>query len=249
MLEVKIGQRFWEVNVGHVSLPGKGHDAWAVGVNSAAVVDGATPLSSDWPQDLRAFAKRAAEALITQSEVGANRQSPNVWADVIRTLAYEFPPAGYKRTAGAAVVRSLGDLISFSTLGDVMCLIQTDAGSIRLLDPTLPMLDDLALTCVDRASALYQHRQMANSPNGYAVLGDNLAASERALNVDFEAHTLKQFWLMTDGIWRQLPDDPEKAVSVMTSAPEFEYSNLLRRTDDDATVLAFRAATVSSVFG
>lgn len=238
MLRVFVGERDWHVSVLDQPLPGKGQDAWAVGATSACLVDGATPLAEDWPQDVAEFAQAAALTMVRQSDVPAYDIS-QAWANTIRQLNGRFAPAGFKRTAGAAVVRSAGGAVTFSGLGDVMCLVQTVDGPVSILDPTLPALDRAAAEQGVTTQALMVNRRRANQPDGYPVVGDDPAAGERAVTRVFAADSLLRFWLLTDGIWRTLPEEPEEAVALLTRPKGDWWPGMLNDVDDDATILAF----------
>lgn len=236
---VELGGHAWSVEAHYTPMRGKDQDAYCVGANSAAVVDGATPLADDWPQDIAVFAQRTADLLVEESEADIHADDTAVWMRVVRRLALDFEPAGYRRTAGAALVRGWGSRIHFSTVGDVTCLIAARGESILIIDNRLPRLDEEADISPNREAALRENRRLANQPGGYPVVGDDAMVGLRATSRVLLPSLVDCFWLMTDGWWRTLPSNPAEAVSHLLSY-ESALEHPLPEFNDDATLLCFR---------
>lgn len=238
MRSLVLGAQDWQVHIFDQPFPGKGQDAWALGKLSACLVDGATPLAEDWPQDIGDFARLAAQTMVRQSD-STERDICEVWAGTIRHLSDNFAPVGFKRTAGAAVVRSVGRDVTFSGLGDVMCLVQTVDGSVTVLDPTLPALDRAASLRGNTSEVLIANRRLANDTDGYPIVGDDPSVGSKAVTRVFAVDSLIRFWLMTDGVWRNLPGNADEAIAQLVLPEGSSRCNFLRDLDDDATMLAF----------
>lgn len=230
----------WDVDIVDTALVGKDHDAWSVAEHAACVVDGATPLEADWPNDLKPFSRAIAAAL-----VGARAGGPvqGIWEDAIVALRAQFSPAGYRRSAGAALVRATGTKLEFSTMGDVMCLVATDESTLLVLDPTLIELDRQAEFAGTR-QALIDNRRKANMPDGYAVFSDDPRASDKLTTLTVDASRVRAFALLSDGAWRHL--DPNPAVALeslchgnLREAFHGQVKRSGRALADDATIIRF----------
>ena len=241
----KLGGISWTVEVLDIPFPGKNQDGWCVGETSAAVTDGATPLADDWPQDVGDFARRAAELLVFIAGVPVEEVSPLLWKRVVNLLAQEYPPAGHKRTAGAAVVAGRGSDIVFSSVGDVQVLLQSEKGVTRLMGPKLPELDAKAQASEDPWSMFHVHRALANTDAGYPIVGDDPTIGKRAEHMLVSAHSVERFWIMSDGLWRNLPDTPQLAaetlaatnLAILADGGSADASPLV--LEDDLTAMAF----------
>ncbi|WP_205683902.1 hypothetical protein [Cryobacterium aureum] len=220
-------------------LIGKNHDAWQVAAAEACVVDGATPLGDDWPQDLKAFAQAIAGALTTPK----TDADSEVWSGAITALRDRFEPAGYRRSAGAALVRMRGDQLVFSTIGDVMCLVQTVDATVRVFDDRLVALDRQSSDVGTRA-ALIENRARLNQPGGYPIFADDPAAGAEITSLSVTADSVRAFALLSDGAWHHLDDNPVAALDALCATPlpgafqrQVERSGL--PLSDDATIVLF----------
>lgn len=235
----------WQVATVDVPLAGKNHDAWQVSNAAACVVDGATPLGAEWPQDLKAFAQAIAASL---SQASATRGDSDVWRESIRSLRNQFEPAGYRRSAGAALVRMRGDQLVFSTLGDVMCLVQTTDTTVRVFDDRLVALDRQSGELGTRA-ALVKNRARLNQPGGYPIFADDPAAGDAITSLSVAEPSVRAFALLSDGAWRHLDENPAAALNDLcaTSLPEAFHGEVERSGEplaDDATIVLFTRLSI-----
>lgn len=204
---VSLGARAWSVEIVSQPLDSKGHDAFAVGARSVAIADGATPLQSDWPQDVDRFAARICSLLVDE----ADKTEPHrirfrysdeiikIWSSVITLLRDEFTPAGHKRTAGAAVVLDSEDGLLVSVLGDVSCFVVTPSKVVEVTQMDLAELDEAALHSGDPLATFVENRSLANKAEGYPVVGDSLEAAARATTTFFLSQEVVGVVLITDG--------------------------------------------------
>jgi hypothetical protein len=190
-------------------FPGKGQDSWSIGRHSVAVTDGATPLASDWPQDISQFARRAAELLVGFADSKDKPNEEYLWQQTVRSLTKEFGSAGYKRSAGAAVVREYQGKLRISSVGDVASYIETRDKNFRIMNDELPQLDESARQSSNFQEAVRINRSRANTKNGYVILSDVESIGQRSLVFDIEAEKIERLWIMTDGCWNVLPQSAE----------------------------------------
>jgi hypothetical protein len=232
------GEEFWEVSVLDIPYAGKNHDAWAVGERAAAVVDGATPLKPDWPQDLKEFSSAIARHMVA-SDLAEPMEE--VWRHSIEALRERFRPAGHRRSAGVAFVRSVDTHLEFATIGDVMALVGTSSGTKRVLDPALVALDRAAEQA-GTETALLDNRAKANQPDGYAVFADDPSASLNLTTLRVAAAEVKSFALLTDGAWRHLEDDPDAALAALCATDlesALASATAVGGLSDDTTIVRF----------
>jgi hypothetical protein len=234
--------RGWLVDVVDFPFPGKNHDAWALADNAASVVDGATPLETDWPTDLKRFSQAVAAALIG-ARVGLPLQA--VWENAIVALRSQFSPQGYRRSAAAALVRETGGQLEFSALGDVKCLIETAENTLQLLDTRVIDLDLQAARSGSR-QAFIDNRKKANTPDGYPIFSDDPRASERITTLVLDSRVVRSFALLSDGAWQHL--DPNPAVALdslgqgdLREAFKRQVERSGRPLADDATIIRVTA--------
>lgn len=245
---IELGRVEWRFDVGDLPFPGKGQDAWRVGAHSAVVADGATPLSPDWPQDVREFAEAAASAFVDAAELMQSASDESIWTQALLELGGMFAPAGYRRSAGLTLVRSVGTTVRFSTVGDVLTIVDSVEGVFDLMSQDLPRLDTVAGESGNDLDTLISNRKLANVEGGYAIISDDPQTAFRTDQLSVEARGIKAFWMMSDGFWRHLPDDPGAAVEVLSSFDSVEeLVKSLRLEDpdvalDDATLLRFTPA-------
>jgi len=230
----------WHVDIVDSPMGGKNHDAWSVAEHAACVVDGATPLAADWPNDLKSFSRAIAAALVGGRTGGSVR---GVWEDAIGALRGQFSPEGYRRSAGAALVRETGMQLEFSTLGDVTCLVATDESTLQVLDPRLIELDRQAERAGTR-QALIDNRRKANMPDGYPVFADDPRASDQLTTLTVDASRVRAFALLSDGAWRHLDPNPAVALDSLCHGNLDEaFHDQVKRSGralaDDATIIRF----------
>jgi hypothetical protein len=182
------------------------------------VVDGATPLGADFPEDVADFARDAARHLVELADArGSDVES--VWRGTVTRLVERYGSGGFRRTASAAFVRLDDDRVHASVLGDVKVLIAARDDVVELVDPALLELDAVAENSTDRVAALLEHRRRANTPDGYAALGDDPDAGRRAVTWSVPASEVTAIWLLSDGCWRRLPAGPTSAAALLGSGP------------------------------
>lgn len=237
MIEGRWGEdNRWEVVVVDVPFSGKDHDAWAASSSSVAVVDGATPLASDWPQDLKQFATSIARQLTRETDVPMTQ----VWREAIVSLRERFEPAGYRRSAGAALVRDEGGRVELGVLGDIRCLVTVNHTVYELIDHRLSELDNRA-KAIGTMQVLMENRATANTPDGYPIFADDPTASDRLTYASFDRGSVSSIALMSDGAWRVLPSSPEEALSLLAKlGPAKAIEDSKVPLTDDATIVYLR---------
>lgn len=232
----------WQVDVVDIPMAGKNHDAWAYSDNALAVADGAKPLGADWPQDLRQFSQA-----ITSTLTRSSRALPmaDVWSDAISALRTDFAPAGFRRTAGVAFVREVDGRLEFATIGDVMCLVETDDGAVQIIDLRLVRLDAAATDAGWTREALIANRALANTARGYPIFADDVSAAQHLTTRTFNSESVRSFALLTDGAWNHLSADPTSALdSLKVGDLSGAFAAQVERTsplsDDTMIVMARR---------
>lgn len=245
---VDIARRIWSVDSLQIPFHGKDQDGMAVGKCSVAVVDGATPLDPSWPQDVGLFAREAARCLVDFADTCApGTDSRGIWARTVEALVERFPPQGHRRTASAGIVFGRGELLYVSSLGDVCTLVQTSTGAVRVIDNRLVLLDQGAAQESDVHTRLVANRALANHPNGYPILGDDPNVGAVAQTEEFEASEVRNVWIMSDGFWRNLPDDPNDAVACLDAAETGSLATLVSAAPtDDVTAVRLRPVETAS---
>lgn len=194
-------------------LPGKGHDAWHSSEHGAAVVDGATPMGPDYPDDLPAFAAAAAEEL---SEASFN-DIQDLHTGAIQVIRTKFEPAGYKRTAATSVVRHEGDQLHCAVLGDCRILVGTISGVVDVFDSTLSKLEQAVLAAgLDRRVESARRRTRVFEEQLYRIFGDQLEAAIPKVGAVVSLHEVETIILMSDGAWNVLPQDPAAMLRGLT---------------------------------
>lgn len=244
---VDIARRIWSVDSLQIPFRGKDQDGMAVGKGSVAVVDGATPLDPSWPQDVGLFAREAARCLVEAADTCApGGDGRDIWSRTVKALAEHFPPQGHRRTASAGIVFGRGELLCVSSLGDVCTLVQTSTGPVRVIDNRLVLLDQEAAQESDVHTRLVANRALANHPNGYPILGDDPTVGAVAQTVEIEATDVRNVWIMSDGFWRNLPDDPIVAVEHLLAAEAGSLATLVSAAPtDDVTTVRLRPVKTS----
>lgn len=224
------------VDVYSLPKPGKGHDAWFSSSLGAAVVDGATPLGPDYPDDLPGFASKTAATLGSAPFEGIEK----LHTGAISIVSAEYKPAGYKRTAATSVVRLDGDYLHCAVLGDCRILIGTSKGVVDVFDSTLTKLEQVdALTGVPSRQASIRRRTKVFEQQLYRIFGDRIEAAIPKVGATLALGDAQTIILMSDGAWNVLPQEPEKMLDALTGGPldvVFE-ANKQREPSDDTTIL------------
>lgn len=201
---VRLGPDRFVVDSFVFALPAKGHDAVLAEEDFAAVADGATPLRDDWPSP-REFAQRALRALADCND--PSRAGADVWTDAINTVAALRTDSG-NLSAAVVVVRTLGQDIEISLLGDCRVIARTsDNTLISLTDERIRLLDQEAARLPDAASRAEQrirNRLSMNTDDTYWIFaGDPLAARHLRVAV-VKSAKLETVLLASDGLERVL---------------------------------------------
>lgn len=194
-------------------MPGKGHDAWHSSEHGAAVVDGATPMGPDYPDDLPAFAAATAAELSKASFSGIEE----LHTGAIQIIRTKFEPAGYKRTAATSVVRHEGDQLHCAVLGDCRILVGTASGVVDVFDATLTKLEQAVFNAgLDRRVESSRRRTRVFEEQLYRIFGDHIEAAIPKVGAVVSLHEVETIILMSDGAWNVLPQDPSGMLHALT---------------------------------
>lgn len=216
--------------------PGKGHDAWFSDAAGAAVVDGATPLGADYPQDLAEFSFETAQTLASAPFDDID----DLHTGAIQIVAKKFEPAGYKRTAATSVVRLDGDSLHFAVLGDCRVLVETNDGVADVFDTTLSLLEQSARHSGLNAKAeSVRRRTRVFEDQLYRIFGDQMDAAVPKVSFCLPLDEVRTIILMSDGAWNALPEDPRRMVAELKTGPLEESFDLARIAplSDDTTII------------
>jgi len=217
-------------------LPGKGHDAWYASRHGAAVVDGATPLGDDYPDDLPQFAQAAAAALGDEPFDSIE----NLHTGAIQIVSARFEPAGYRRTAATSVVRREGDHLHCAVLGDCRILVGTSSGVVDVFDSTLSQLEQAARDQgVNRREASVRRRTKVFEEQLYRIFGDRIEAAIPKVGAAIPLADAQTVILMSDGAWNVLPENPAQMVAALSGGNLDERFDAARTAEltDDTTII------------
>jgi len=230
---------FWSVRILSEPANGKNQDAWAIGKNSAVVVDGATPLDSSWPQDVGEFANRISE-VITEFADQTELPTSDVWRNSILKLRNEFSPSGYLRSAGVILLRKREEKLEISTLGDLYGAINCQNEYSLIHDNTLSNLDMKAKS-INGQEILIKNRKLVNSPNGYWIFADDQEAANHIFVKSYRLQNVTELLISSDGYMRNRDIDSKTIFDDIRSsgliAPRFHESNSLLDAPDDVTAI------------
>lgn len=229
----------WSGQILSEPAKGKNQDAWAIGKNSAVVVDGATPLDSSWPQDVGEFAKRISQ-VITEYADQMELPTSDVWRNSILRLRNEFSPSDYLRSAGVILLRKRDEKLEVSSLGDLYVAINCHNEYSLIHDSTISDLDMKAKS-IGGQEILIENRKLVNSPNGYWIFADDEEAANHIFINSYRLQNVTELLISSDGYMRNRAIDPKIIFDDIRSsgliAPRFHESNSLLDAPDDVTAI------------
>jgi hypothetical protein len=229
----------WDVEILDVPAKGKNQDAWHIGRDSVVVVDGATPLGEDWPQDVGDFARRIAPTL-TKFADDSNLETEEVWHKAIEEIGQLFSPEGFRRSAGAILLRKVENKLEFSALGDLYAMARSNSEFHFFHNNQIVELDQAAKK-KGGLSSLIENRMKLNTVEGYWIFGDNPTAATHITRDAFPSEGCSEIFLSSDGYFRNRFEDPQEilneARAVGLEMPEFDPNGLLLDAPDDVTAI------------
>lgn len=236
--------RNWKLSVLEQPAVGKNQDAWLIGENCVVVVDGATPLDDTWPQDVGDFARAIADSMIRLAD-SSEMATIEVWENSILELRKVFAPSGYLRSASVLLLRRRGDLMEFSSLGDVIGIVRKSNISTLVRDETIPSLDDIAKN-IGGNEILIEHRKNLNTDKGYWIFADDVNAAKHLMIHSFRMEDRLEILMSSDGFFRGRQMDPALILGDVATfgliPPHFESSSAILDSPDDVTVIHLEIA-------
>lgn len=227
----------WTIEKIFQPYPNKNHDAYNISSNAITVADGATPLDETFPTDISAF---AADACIMINQELTTLYTPEAYQNTIENLKQKYSPAGYKRSAGIATAHINNNNLTFSTLGDVTCYIQTNK-LITLRDDKLIKLDQ-TIPNNSPLTDYIENRSLLNTLNGYYIFADNIIATKHLTQLTLPLKTIQSFMIATDGAWRLFDNNPalfiKQAQETTLDATMKKYQKHIPLSDDATIILA-----------
>jgi serine/threonine protein phosphatase PrpC len=198
----------WAVHGFHVhraewAFPGKGHDRALVLDHFAGVADGASPLGPAWA-DPGPFAQQALEEL-ARAALDRPGQVTEVFTAALEATGRLARAAPQPASCTVAVAWLDGDVVEIGVLGDALALVtSTDGSVVRLTDRTVADLDARVLDVpeLDRARMRREHRNRANTPEGYWIYGDAPEAAHHVVRTRLRLTDVRTVCLCTDGLQR-----------------------------------------------
>lgn len=207
------------------------------------VADGATPLAEGWP-DPGAFSGDVLSA--ARDAADPTSDTRDVWLSAIRCATTSRGRWKYRLTASAAWLRRrAGGVIEVSSLGDCRVVLWLcDGRTIMLHDDRVPELDALVDAAPEYARNRLRraHREAANTPRGYWVVGDDESAADNSLNLRLAEEEVLAVLLATDGLSRWAGTEDAEALRALVAGSRKGPAMPEVPPDDVAAVLTQRAA-------
>ena len=232
----------WDIQTFHQPLPHKNHDAYNITPHAITVADGATPLNETYPTDVGQFAQDACTEINTQL---STHNMTKAYRNAITTLQQTYPPAGHLRTTGTGTAHIQQNIITFATLGDVTCYIQTSNKTITLQDQRLIKLDNTIPDNSPLTSYLH-NRTLANTNKGYPIFADNPNTANHLTQTTMPTANIQAFIIATDGAWRLFNTTPTDFITMATrqgltqTLTRYQNKTSYTYTDDATIILAIQ---------
>lgn len=222
----------------------KGHDRYFAGSHLMAVVDGATPLRSEWPQNVGEFASTVVECL-KDSCYDEAIEMAEAWRLAIRCVRQKFGDIQPYLSAGVALARVRRGVVELSVVGDCGIVIKVASGEvIQVHDIKLSEMDAAAKstgTAATIAASLLRNRMRMNSPSGYWIFSTDDKVADHIRVVRLKIQDVRDLLLYSDGLYRLVEpygffDSPEELLDGAARDGVEHLLKILRNLEQDGIV-------------